>query len=422
MGLRVGVDLAYLLAAVLTALTGGLAWQRRTRRGAWPLAGLMAGVAWWALLALVESWSGVPQWKLRTSQIQYLGVVAAAPCWFFFAWNVARVRWRLPGWLVAAIWGFSGLTVLAAWSNGWHHWVWRNIEIAGDGSGLAVYRYGPWFWALLGVDYLLLAAGTLTLVVASRRFLTGYRRHFAALLAGVALPWAGSILYAFKLGPHPGIDWTVLGMAAGSLILAWRIWGQGLLDIRPMAHDALIASLADGMLVLDRRGAPLECNPAACRLLGLAAGASTPQVGKALAQEAALQPLLVGALPTAGEVAVERGGGQLWLDVRKDPVVDEWGEPLGSVVMLRDVTERKQADAERDRLLADLAAARFTVRTLEGLMPICGHCKRVRDDSGYWRQIEAYVSAHSEIQFTHGICPECAARHYPEVAGPETGS
>jgi GAF domain-containing protein len=68
------------------------------------------------------------------------------------------------------------------------------------------------------------------------------------------------------------------------------------------------------------------------------------------------------------------------------------------------------------RSLADLQLALSEVRTLRGIIPICASCKRIRDDVGAWSQIEAYVSRRSECQFSHGICPECAARLYPDFA------
>lgn len=56
------------------------------------------------------------------------------------------------------------------------------------------------------------------------------------------------------------------------------------------------------------------------------------------------------------------------------------------------------------------------IKTLRGLIPMCAGCKRIRDDGGYWQQVEAYVSEHSEARFSHGLCPECVAKHYPEYA------
>ena len=71
---------------------------------------------------------------------------------------------------------------------------------------------------------------------------------------------------------------------------------------------------------------------------------------------------------------------------------------------------------QRDKLVDGLTEALTRVRTLSGLLPICANCKKVRDDSGYWSQIEAYIRARTEAEFTHGICPDCMRSLYPEQA------
>ncbi len=68
----------------------------------------------------------------------------------------------------------------------------------------------------------------------------------------------------------------------------------------------------------------------------------------------------------------------------------------------------------QEALIADLRKALGSIKTLKGMLPICASCKKVRDDEGYWRQIEAYLTEHSEAEFTHGICPECYRKLYPE--------
>ncbi|MCX6120742.1 MAG: response regulator [Ignavibacteriales bacterium] len=78
-----------------------------------------------------------------------------------------------------------------------------------------------------------------------------------------------------------------------------------------------------------------------------------------------------------------------------------------------DVTERKQAESEREKLIVELQQAIAEVKTLSGLLPICASCKKIRDDKGYWNSLEAYLMKHSSAQFTHGICPECMAKLYP---------
>jgi hypothetical protein len=79
-----------------------------------------------------------------------------------------------------------------------------------------------------------------------------------------------------------------------------------------------------------------------------------------------------------------------------------------------DISERKQAAQEREKLILDLQNALQEVKTLSGLLPICASCKKIRDDKGYWNNLELYISEHSDAEFTHGICPECAQRLYPD--------
>lgn len=76
--------------------------------------------------------------------------------------------------------------------------------------------------------------------------------------------------------------------------------------------------------------------------------------------------------------------------------------------------ELQQRYKERDKLVQELQAALAKVKTLSGLLPICASCKKIRDDQGYWNQIEVYIRDHSEAEFTHGLCPDCARKHYPE--------
>jgi len=68
---------------------------------------------------------------------------------------------------------------------------------------------------------------------------------------------------------------------------------------------------------------------------------------------------------------------------------------------------------EKEKLIGELQQALAKVKTLSGLLPICSSCKKIRDDKGYWNQIETYIRERSEADFTHGICPSCAKMLYP---------
>jgi phosphoserine phosphatase RsbU/P len=73
-----------------------------------------------------------------------------------------------------------------------------------------------------------------------------------------------------------------------------------------------------------------------------------------------------------------------------------------------------RAERERDRLIQELQAAMASIKTLKGLLPICASCKKIRNDKGYWQQVESYLAEHAEVRFSHGICPDCMVKLYPE--------
>ena len=83
--------------------------------------------------------------------------------------------------------------------------------------------------------------------------------------------------------------------------------------------------------------------------------------------------------------------------------------------IIHDITERKRTEEQKDSLVSDLQKALSEVKTLRGFLPICSHCKKIRDDKGYWNQIESYIREHSEVEFSHSICQECAKRYYPDM-------
>jgi len=99
----------------------------------------------------------------------------------------------------------------------------------------------------------------------------------------------------------------------------------------------------------------------------------------------------------------------------KAPVRDETGNIIGILGIFWDITERKSAEKHKEELIAELKNALSQVRQLSGMLPICASCKRIRDDSGYWNQIEKYITEHTEALFSHGLCPDCAKKAFEEL-------
>ena len=176
-----------------------------------------------------------------------------------------------------------------------------------------------------------------------------------------------------------------------------------------------------GYLTLDRDGAILSANLTVARLLGVArAGVLRRPLAASIAS--AQRPIFRAFLGTL----FTNGG--LWafceltlapaaappLVVRLEAVASADGQECRAVVL--DINDRHRAEAERDRLIAELQEALAKVKQLSGLLPICASCKKIRDDRGYWNQVDAYVASHSEVRFTHGTCPTCAVKIMQDIA------
>ena len=106
-------------------------------------------------------------------------------------------------------------------------------------------------------------------------------------------------------------------------------------------------------------------------------------------------------------VRLRKDGRFIPVSVTVSPVKDVRGKIVGGSAISRDITLRKNDERERFRLIEELTESLKQVKTLSGLLPICASCKRIRDDQGYWQQVETYITDHTHADFTHGICPDC---------------
>lgn len=116
------------------------------------------------------------------------------------------------------------------------------------------------------------------------------------------------------------------------------------------------------------------------------------------------------------EFVVENKEGRSFVvEVSASNVTASSGLLVGRMASFIDITKKKEIEADREKLINKLQDALNKIKTLRGIIPICASCKKIRDDSGYWNQIEIYIKNHSEADFSHSICPECAEKLYPEL-------
>ena len=109
------------------------------------------------------------------------------------------------------------------------------------------------------------------------------------------------------------------------------------------------------------------------------------------------------------------GGRERYLIFDASPVFGPDQKLLAAIETLQDISELKRTEEERKRLNIKLQDALDRIKTLSGLIPICAGCKRIRDDKGYWNQLEEYFEEHSDALFSHGLCPDCFQRFFSET-------
>ena len=342
-----------LVAAALSAGLAIFAWRRRGTPGAGALALLMLGVSVWSLgYALEFAGSGLEA-KVFWAKVEYLGIATVPAAWLVFALRYAgRERWitRRNAALLAFI---PAVTLLLAATNEAHGLVWSRTALDPSGAVLLL-EHGAWFWVYWVYAYLLIASGTFVLVSTLLRSPNLYRRQGGALLLGVAAPWAGNGMYV--LGLSPFLDLTPFAFLFSGMALSWALFRFRLLDVSPVARDAVIEGMDDAVISVDPRGRVVDLNPAARRVLGRPASEA---VGEALSRVAPDLAALLGGGDASeeahGKLDLGEGAERRSYDVTLSPLRSRDGRLKGRLLVLHDVTERERTERELIRQKAELA-------------------------------------------------------------------
>jgi PAS domain S-box-containing protein len=192
-------------------------------------------------------------------------------------------------------------------------------------------------------------------------------------------------------------------------------------------YSNLFNSIPVGLFTASPSGEIQDANPALASMTGLARASDL--AGKTLGSffvDAREYEKWRTSLERSGEAPqfeaqMRRPDGRIcWVNIHARAIRHPKTRQLQYEGSIEDITQRKVAQQERENLIVELREALGKVKTLSGLLPICASCKKIRDDHGYWNQIEVYIQEHSDAAFTHSFCPDCALRLYPEVfAGKE---
>lgn len=301
-----------------------------------------------------QSLSGMMFW----GKVEYIGIVSLPIFWLVFAAQYAnRGHWITP-----RAWGIMFIvpitTLMLVWTTEYHGMIWRSTEIHIDDAlvSLAV-TYGTWFWIHFAYSYISLLLGTILLLKSQRLTSSVIDQQVTLVVIGALIPWLGNIVYILRLIPGPNIDITPFTFMLSGLSFGWALFRRQLLDIVPVARRTVIEVMSDGVIVLDEQDRVVDINPAAQAIIQQTSGES---VGHSATDVLASWPELLeakqGISETQVEITSESDGNSLqFFDVRISPIINSKRLLTGKLIVLRDITQRKQAEKDisdaRDRAL-----------------------------------------------------------------------
>ncbi len=337
-----------LIAAALSIITARAAYNRRSASGALPIVLMVTGTALWSFFNAFEIIGGNIPTKALMVQLQYFGIILVSRGWLTFALEYSgHSDWLTPVRKIL-IWAEAPITLVMVWTNSWHGFMWSAYDLDYSPYLALVPTFGLWWWVTIIVGYTMIMAGIILLLRAIVYASNLYWQQAVLLLVAIGLPLTGNILFIFKMSPIPHMDLTPLLFSASGLSLTLSLYRYKMLQIVPIARSMIVESMSEGALVLDNHGRILDLNPAARTLIDLpgkqAIGMEAAQIldARIIAQLEASDPLK--------EIRVELNlGDALALrtyDMLISPLRDRRGSSRGRLLLLRDITKRKQAEKQ----------------------------------------------------------------------------
>lgn len=382
-----------LAAGAVMAGIGLYAWRNRDRTGAGMFAVLMATASLWALAYGLQLAAATEATARFWANVVHIAVASVPVAWLVFALRVTgRERW-INRRFVAGLLVVPLIYVVLVWSNPLHNLVRIPHGLEATEYGFHTYRqtFGPAFWAHTAYAYSLMVAGTLLLAHLFTWSPSVHRRQVSLLIVGALVPAGTNAIHHSGFTPIENFDPTPFAFLVSGLFFLVAIFYYRLLDLRPVARSLVVDTLREGVIVLDPDDRIVDLNGAAGELLGIeretAIGSSFATVleEESNARGDGGEIVAPGGSdgPTAAEVVLERPAGPRHLHCSWTPIVDLRGDSVGRSIVLRDVTRRRELQAEVDETLAQLQRSN---EELESFARVISH-----DLRGPLRTAERYL-------------------------------
>ena len=331
-------------------------WRRRSVPARATFALFMLAAAVWLLGYALELGSVDVSDKVLWAKLQYLSIVAVPSAWLAFVLQYTGRAELLSRRNVALLAVEPLATLVLVWTNHAHGMIWRNTTLrAVRGLLLLEFDHGLWFWVHIAYSYTLLLVSTLLLSGMFTRVQRPYRDQIGVLLIAALAPWVGNALYILDLTPLSPLDLTPFAFALSSVVVAWGLCRSHLLDVMPVARDAIIQGMVAGVIVLDAQDRIVYMNEAAGQMVGCRGAEVIGQpADRALASWPDLAKSLRGVTHGRTESALGAGETQRHCQARVSSLHDRRGLLSGRVIVLSDVTDLKRTEEALRQTTRDL--------------------------------------------------------------------
>lgn len=344
------------LAAIITAGVILYAWRSHTSRETTALVWLLVAIVGWLTCNLFELIAVTEASTIFWAKAGYFFIISTVIGWFVFALRyTGKEKWLTPA-RVALVCAVPLITILLVWTNEVHTLVWRRCTFIPIARYLALrVDHGPWFWVNISYTYMLVFIGAFLIVKQSFTSYNLYRQQSIWLTLGAITPIVANAIYVFRLVPNLNYDYTSVSFAIAGLAFAAGMLRHRLFDLQPIAREAVIDSMNDAVFALDTQDRVIDLNPAAQRLLDLPAEAILGQPGQQILNRwQTFVEQFQDTMNIQTDITIDHDGTPRTYDLRISSLADRRGKANGRLIILRDITARKQAEVALRERTAEL--------------------------------------------------------------------
>jgi diguanylate cyclase (GGDEF)-like protein/PAS domain S-box-containing protein len=344
-----------LATAIISACVGFMVILRRNKSGVGTMALLMFAISEWAFASGLETASIGLQYKVLWLKVECLGGLSASTLFLVFALEYSqKTRWLKPVYLgLLSIVPIAGFIVTA--TNELHGLIWTSITMHPTLPNVLIYGHGIGFYFLLIYNYLIFSTGIMVLLEVWFHANQPYRRQVSILLLGSLFPFVGGLVYNLFSNFLPGLDLTSASFLLTGLVIAFGILRFRLFDLTPIARDDLIDNMDEGILVVDLQNRIVDINPAAQSILSAPA---KEILGQPITKVFKSWSGIAKRLEDNQKVETELRLGTIpprYFQLHISSLYSQDNQLNGRLIVLRDVSKRRQTEAELSHTIKELA-------------------------------------------------------------------